>query len=207
MADEPDTDTDTDTEPAEQLGDAGKKALDAERASARSAEKARKAAEARAAELEERFAQLEEGQKSEHEKALEQARKEAGDAATKEATARANARILRAEVKAAAGGKLADPDDAVRLLDLDQFEVDEHGDPDAGAIAKALDDLGKEKPYLLANGRKPAGDADQGARGSSDGASNAEPGRGRLRAAPMLTVITPDTGDMGCGTPSVSTAR
>ncbi len=154
----------------DQLGEAGKKALEAERATARNAEKARKAAEARAAELEERFAKLEEGQKSETEKALEKARKEAGDAATKEATAKANARILRAEVKAAAGGKFADPADAVRFVDLDQFEVDEaNGEVDAKAIAKALDVLGTEKPYLLANGRKPAGDADQGARGSSAG--------------------------------------
>ncbi len=76
-----------------------------------------------------------------------------------------HARIVGTEVKAAAGGKLADPNDAVRLLDLDAFEVDDNGEVDSKAINKAIEDLGKEKPYLLAK-QRPRGDADQGVRGT-----------------------------------------
>ena len=108
--------------------------------------------------------EAEEASKSEHEKALEKARKEAGEAAGKEATAKANARIVRAEVKAAAGGKLADPNDAVRLLDLDEFGVDDDGEVDAKAIEAAIAKLVKDKPYLASGATRPAGDADQGTR-------------------------------------------
>lgn len=65
-------------------------------------------------------------------------------------TTSANHKILRAEVRAAAAGKLADPSDAPKLLDLDQFEVGEDGDVDQDEIADAIDDLLKDKPYLAA---------------------------------------------------------
>ncbi|TDD88360.1 hypothetical protein [Actinomadura rubrisoli] len=85
--------------------------------------------------------------------------------AEKAAIQRANARILRSEVKAAAAGKLADPTDALRLLDLDQFEVGEDGEVDEGEIADAISGLLKSKPYLAAGGKpRFQGDADQGAR-------------------------------------------
>jgi hypothetical protein len=82
------------------------------------------------------------------------------------ATARANARIVRSEVKAAAAGKLADPADAVRLLDLTQFEVDQDGEIDEDAVAEAIDDLVKKKPYLAAAAKKQkqTKDPSQGAR-------------------------------------------
>ena len=84
------------------------------------------------------------------------------------ATARANARILRSEIKAAAAGKLADPKDALRFLDLDKFEVDTDGEVDEDEIAEAIDDLLKKKPYLAAaaqSGRRRfEGGADGGAR-------------------------------------------
>src|SRR5690625_6678195 len=51
-----------------------------------------------------------------------------------EALAKANARIVRSEVKAAAAGKLADPSDAYKFLDLDQFEVDDDGNVDEDEI-------------------------------------------------------------------------
>lgn len=65
-------------------------------------------------------------------------------------TTSANQKILRAEVRAAAAGKLADPSDAPKFLDLDQFEVGEDGDVDQDEIADAIDDLLKDKPYLAA---------------------------------------------------------
>jgi hypothetical protein len=155
--DKPDLDAD--------LSDAGKKALREERARAAKAERAAKDAarerDAHRAELE----KLRGDSKSENEKAVEAARKEASEAATKEATDKANRRILTAEVKAAAGTKLADPNDAVRLLDLTEFEVDDDGNVDDKAIKDAIDALLKDKPYLAADdGKKFKGGADQGAR-------------------------------------------
>ena len=72
-----------------------------------------------------------------------------------EALTAANARLVRAEVKAAAAGVLNDPDDAVNLLNLDEFEVDEDGEVDAKAIKAAVQRLADAKPYLAA-GAKPA---------------------------------------------------
>lgn len=82
-----------------------------------------------------------------------------------EALSGANQRILKSEVKAAAKGVLADPQDAYKFLDLDAFEVDSDGNVDESVIASALADLVKSKPYLGAQGgRKFQGSADGGAR-------------------------------------------
>ncbi len=152
------SDTATDTPPADDapveeptaapaeddgLGDAGKKALAAERAAAKAAEKRAKAAEA---ELEKvRLANA-----SAEEKAIAAAKAEGRT----EALATANVRLVRAEVKAAAGGVLQDPEDAVRLLDLTEFEVDDDGEVDTKAITAAVRRLAESKPYL-AVGAKP----------------------------------------------------
>lgn len=127
----------------DELGDAGKKALAAERAAARAAEKRAKTAEAA---LEK--ARLENA--SAEEKALAAARAEGRT----EAMSVANVRLVRAEVKAAAGGVLQDPEDAVRLLDLAEFEVDDDGEIDTKAITAAVQRLATAKPYL-AVGAKP----------------------------------------------------
>ncbi|THA31786.1 hypothetical protein E6R18_15760 [Streptomyces sp. A1277] len=74
------------------------------------------------------------------------ARREAEQAAL----SKANQRIIRAEVKAAAKGVLADPADAYKFLDLDQFEVDENGDLDSEEVTEAINELIKTKPYLAA---------------------------------------------------------
>lgn len=84
-----------------------------------------------------------------------------------EATAltKANDRIKRSEIKAAAKGVLADPADAFKFLDLDKFEVDDDGNVDEDEIASALEDLVKTKPYLAAQGgRRFQGDAGGGSR-------------------------------------------
>lgn len=140
----------------EGLGEAGKKALDAERAERRKAEK-------RAKELDVELAKFREASMSEQEKAVEAARREA---ATATITA-VNQRILKAEIRAAAGGKLADPEDAIRFLDLDEFTVSDEGDVDQKAVYGAIDRLLQLKPYLAAGATRPAGDADQGARGAA----------------------------------------
>lgn len=99
-----------------------------------------------------------EGKEAEHQKALEDQR------IKDEAIAAANQRILKAEVRAAATGKLADPADALAYLDMSSFEVNDDGEPDSSAIAKAITDLISNKPYLAAQGQRFQGSADAGAR-------------------------------------------
>src|SRR5688500_11354240 len=175
---DPDPDPDDDAD----LGEKGEKALKAERDARKSAEKARKAADKELSDLKAKLAELEEGTKADHEKELEKVRSETKAEADKEATAKVRERIVRSEVKAAAAGKLADPADAIRLLDLDEFDVDDDGDVDDKAIEKAIAQLLKEKPYLAAEPKPKGGSGDNGARGSRDDAG-VTPGIGRLRSA------------------------
>lgn len=144
----------------DELGEAGQRAIAAERA-------ARKAAEKRLGDLEKELNSLRESSMSEQEKAVERARREAAAEAQKGF----NLRLKQAEVRAAAAGKLADPEDAIRFLDLDLFDVFEDGSVDKKAVEKALGDLVKAKPYLAASATRPAGDIDQGARGTPAGSS------------------------------------
>lgn len=159
----PDTTT-TEPEGSDGLGNAGKKALAAMK-------EREKAARAEARELKKRLADLEAAasaaDKTPDEQALEAARREAEAAAL----AKANERILRSDIKAAAAGKLADPSDALAYLDLSEFEADESGNFDSSEIAEAISDLLERKPYLAA----------QGGRVSLDS------GRGKAPAAGQLT--------------------
>src|SRR5690606_35597831 len=113
------------------LGDAGKKALDAMKAERKAAKDAAAAEKARADALQAKL----DGKEAEHAAAQEKA------ATEKAALAKANDRILRSEVKAAAKGVLADPADAYKFLDLNSFEVSDDGEVDEAAIATALKDL------------------------------------------------------------------
>lgn len=130
------------TTPPPELGEGGHKALQAERDARAKAEREAAAAKAEADELRKKHQTTEE-------RALEDAKK-AGRA---EALAETNAKLVRSEVKALAAGKLADPADAAALLgDLDRFVV--KGEVDGAAIAKAIDELVKAKPYLAAGGSR-----------------------------------------------------
>lgn len=124
-----------DDEGADQLGDAGKQALD------RMKEKWRKERERRKAAESERDQAKGSGQNADD---PERIRTQADQAAT----AKANQRIVRSEVRAAAAGKLTNPRDALAFLDLAQFEVDEDGQVDEDEVADAIDNLLKERPYL-----------------------------------------------------------
>ena len=138
------------------LGDAGKKALDAMKAKWKEAEAKLKAeTEARAA-LEAKIA----GTEAEHKAAQEAQRLK------DEALAAANQRILKAEVRAAAKGKVADEAlaDLHVLMDLSSIEVGADGEVDASQVAEAINDLIKSKPYLAAQGSRFQGSADGGAR-------------------------------------------
>ena len=118
-------------------------------------------AKARVAELEEHVAKLA-GKEAEYAASLEAQR------IKDDALAKANDRIRRSEVKAAAKGVLKQADDAFVHLDLDQFEVSDDGEVDEDAIKAALEDLVANKPYLaVQDGRRFQGDADGGARKES----------------------------------------
>lgn len=146
-----DTD-DADPEGADQLGDKGKRALASMKGKWRTERDKRR-------DLERRLAEKEAGSGGAKDDA-DTIRRQAEAAAT----VKANARIIRSEVRAAAVGKLADPKDALTFLDLGQFEVNEDGEVDADEIADAIDDLIKSKPYLAAaTGRRFQGTADGGA--------------------------------------------
>lgn len=155
---DPDADgtVDADPEGADQLGDPGKKALASMKEKLKAERERRRTLEAQLAERDKPA----EGAQPDADAMLRQAEQTAA--------ARYNERIVRAEVKAAAAGKLADPGDAYRFLDLSQFEVDADGNVDADEVAEAIDDLIQSKPYLAAQGgsTKPRfqGTADSGAR-------------------------------------------
>lgn len=93
------------------------------------------------------------------ENAIDEAKREAAA----EATTRANERIAKAEVKAAAKGRFADPSDVGLYLDLSEF-VDEDGEVDADAIDDALTDLLEKKPHLAAEKKRFQGGGHQGAK-------------------------------------------
>jgi len=130
---------DTTPEGADALGDAGKKALDAMKSKWRAERDQRQKLEA----------QIAAGTAPKGDDKTPDLDAIKAQAAS-EATAKANARIVRAEVKAAAAGKFADPADAFRFLDMTAFEVDANGDVDADEIADAIQDVLKTKPYLAA---------------------------------------------------------
>lgn len=143
---------------ADALGDAGKQALDRMKAERRAAREQAAAEKARADALQAKL----DGKEAEHQAEQQKRQVEA------DALAKANARIVRSEVKAAAKGVLADPADAYKFLDLDKFEVGDDGEVDDKAITAALDDLVKQKPYLaVQDGKRFQGGADGGARKES----------------------------------------
>lgn len=137
-------DGDGDGDEDKKLGPAGEKALAAIKAKEKSERTRRIAAE-------KELKALKAGKKpgaSGGDDAAEQAQREREE----QIIARANARVLSSEVRAAAAGVLADPADAPRFIDLDQFEVGENGSVDATAIADAIKELVEDKPYLAAQG-------------------------------------------------------
>ena len=159
---------DAPVEGEEALGDPGKKALDAMKAERKAAVDRAKAAEARAAELEAKL----EGREAEYAAEVEKRKTQ-------------NEAILRAELKAAAKGKLADPSDAGLFINLSDFEVSESGDVDADALNAAIDDLIARKPHLGASvARRFDGDADAGPKG------NGKPGQ--ITSREELSRMTPE---------------
>ncbi|HEY5834989.1 hypothetical protein [Streptomyces sp.] len=145
---------------ADKLGDAGKQALDRMKAKLRDERGKRRAAESERDQLKAKSVDDKPDQ--------DQIRAEADKAAT----AKANKRIIRSEVKAAATGKLAKPADALVFLDLDQFEVDGDGQVDEDEVAEAIENLLTDRPYLAVTVPKQPrfqGTGDGGARKGTGG--------------------------------------
>ncbi|MDF2915985.1 MAG: hypothetical protein K0S70_202 [Microbacterium sp.] len=139
----------------EALGDPGKKALDTMKAERNAAKAEAAQAKAEAAAL---LAKIE-GKEAEFKAEQERRAVEAT------ALSKANERIKKAEIRALAAGKLNDPADALRYLDLDEIEVSDDGEVDTAAVREALERLISTKPYLaVAQGTRFQGTADQGAR-------------------------------------------
>lgn len=174
---EPDDDPEDDPEPegADQLGDAGKKALDKIRAELK-AERLRHKREAAAAQK--RIREFEDRDKSELDKATSKA-----EEATK-AAERATKRAVLAEVKAAAGA-FADPEDAAAFLDLSTYTGDD-GEIDTEAIASDLDALLERKPHL----RKPAAEPQK------KKAPKPDPGQGARTDPPATDYRTADRNEL-----------
>lgn len=162
---------DADSEGADALGEEGKRALDRMKGKWHSERDKRK-------ELEQRLAEKDGGDGD------ESVRRSAEQAAL----AKANTRIIRAEVKAAAAGKLADPADAYKFLDLDQFEVDDDGNVDSEEVADAIEELVKSKPYLAAQGR-------QRFQGTGDGGAARKASRPKQLTKQDLKTMTPEAID------------
>lgn len=143
-----DVDTDSTTEPDsdEALAEAGRKALQQEREATKEAKRAlspwRKLEREFQMGPDEIRAALD--SRGDVDKEREQIRREAEAAAL----SKVNARLVRAECKALATARFADPSDAYRFVDLDDIEVDDDGEVDTKALQRALDDVLREKPYL-----------------------------------------------------------
>lgn len=136
------------TAPDEQLGDSGRKALEAERKAAREATKRAEAAEKALADI--RAAQMTESEKRDAE--LEVLRKAQSD------WQRERNEMLLANTVERQASKLgfADPADALAMLDRTSIETGDDGRP--ANVDTLLSDLAKSKPYLLA--RRVTGSAD-----------------------------------------------
>jgi hypothetical protein len=144
------------------LGEAGKRALAAERKRAEDAEKRAKKAEADAKKLREQT-------QSAEEKAINDARDEGATAARAEVM---RDRVMD-KIEVAAAGRFKHPEDVVDKLGRSADEFIKDGQLDAAAITKAVDKLAEDRPDWLASaapgrqsGRPPS--FDQGGRGSND---------------------------------------
>ncbi len=131
---------------------------------------------------------------NENETTLERERTKAKQEGASEVLAKANARLVAAEVRAqAAAAKFRDPHDALAHLTvsgaLTAIKVSDDGDVDGEAVRTALETLAKDKAYLLTDTTTPPppppptpGQAGVGA-GSAGGKREVTPGVGRMRDA------------------------
>lgn len=87
-------------------------------------------------------------------------------------------RVANAVFRAAATIGFADPSDAHRLIDESALSIDEEtGRPDPASVKSALDQLAKEKPYLLGKTNTGSGSGTNSGKnaGNGDGGTNGAP--------------------------------
>lgn len=148
---------------SERQGEAGKGAEGDQGDAVKTAETAREAAEKRANEAEQEAARLRRSNAATKGTDLDALRAEVRQEFTEQ--------LVRAELRAAAAGKLRDPADALALLDVASL-AGSGGDIDAAAVAAAVDQLVKDKPYLaVADQGSPApmwGDVGAGQRATAE---------------------------------------
>ncbi|MFD3638732.1 hypothetical protein [Streptomyces griseus] len=124
---------------SERQGEAGKGPEGDQADAVKQAETARTAAEKRASEAEQEAARLRRSNAATKGTDL--------DALRAEVRAEFTEALVRAELRAAAAGRLRDPADALALLDVSSL-AGPGGDIDTAAVAAAVDQLVKDKPYL-----------------------------------------------------------
>ncbi|MEU1018076.1 hypothetical protein [Streptomyces sp. NPDC005898] len=147
---------------SERQGEPGKGAEGNQADAVKTAETARAAAEERATEAEQEAARLRRSNAATKGTDLDAMRAEIRQEFTEQ--------LVRAELRAAAAGKLRDPADALALLDVSTL-AGSGGDIDAAAVAAAVDQLVKDKPYLAVAETDPArswGDVGAGPRESAE---------------------------------------
>ncbi|MEV5592230.1 hypothetical protein [Streptomyces sp. NPDC052496] len=166
-----------DLDGADQLGDAGKKALARMKAEKAAAKKEAADAKKAAAAAQRKVQEFEDRDKSELEKANTKAEQLA------ELAAKATRRAVLAEVKAAASD-FADPEDAAVYLDPAAY-TDDDGDIDTAAIAADLEALLERKPHL----RRPAAEPEKKT-------PKPDPAQGSRQAAPATDFRTADRAEL-----------
>lgn len=133
------------------LGDAGKAAIQAERAAATEANRLRAAAEAKANELQQELDALKGATQTEQEKAIEAARKEARSQVLGEI---GGSLVCSAIEAAAAAAKFYDSTDAVDKLRhrFAEITVSEQGVVDKAKVEALVKELAESKPHLVQSG-------------------------------------------------------
>lgn len=152
-------------------------ALDRERALRKDADRAAKEGAAAKSRLDE----LEAESRTDLEREVAAARKEGAA----QALAAATARIVASEARAlAAAARFRDPGDAVRFLDLSEVAVTDDGVVDASDIGGKLEQLAKDKPYLIVEQVPPIPTPAQAGIGvGGESSRQVAPGMDRLRSA------------------------
>jgi hypothetical protein len=134
----------SDDDGSDGLGDKGKRALDRMKAEKLAAQRELKQMRKALAEAQKKVTEFEDRNRSDLEKAIARAE------ASEKRLAAATARSVKAEVKALAADRFADPSDAAAFLDLRKY-ADDDGEVDVDQIRADIDELLDAKPHL----RKP----------------------------------------------------
>lgn len=136
----------------------------AEREKRRTAEKNANTAAANARKLEKRTKDLERANASDEERKLAEAKEEGA----KEEREKFFGQLKKASVRAEAAGKM-NPDLAVKLVDLDDIDVDDNGDIKESDVKKAVADLLENNPELAVSKKPKKSGGDTGNGKGGDG--------------------------------------